>query len=240
MTERGRSAVRRSEGSLTIGPSALEWDGSGLTIWIDEVTAPIPSRIRGLVRVHPAALVEREFQLDQNGRHRWCPIAPLGRVEVEMEQPRLSWRGEAYLDANRGSEPLENAFTRWDWSRANLREGAAVLYDVTCRNGDQLGLALHFDASGAVRNFVPPPQVRLPTTGWRVARATRTEKEKNEAPKARVLQTLENAPFYARSVVAIRLLGEPVVAMHESLSLDRFRTSWVKMLLPFRMPRAVL
>jgi hypothetical protein len=25
--------------------------------------------------------------------------------------------------------------------------------------------------------------------------------------------------------------------MHESLSLDRFRKTWVRMLLPFRMPR---
>jgi len=34
------------------------------------------------------------------------------------------------------------------------------------------------------------------------------------------------------------LLGESVTAMHESLSLDRFRARWVQMLLPFRMPRA--
>jgi carotenoid 1,2-hydratase len=27
------------------------------------------------------------------------------------------------------------------------------------------------------------------------------------------------------------------VAMHESLSLDRFRSAWVQLLLPFRMPR---
>jgi carotenoid 1,2-hydratase len=37
--------------------------------------------------------------------------------------------------------------------------------------------------------------------------------------------------------VASQLLGQPVVAMHESLSLDRFRSRWVQMLLPFRMPR---
>jgi carotenoid 1,2-hydratase len=239
MTERGRSAVRRAKDAFTIGPSTLEWDGDVLTIRIDEVTAPIPSRIRGVVRFQPSSLVACEFQLDKNGRHRWCPIAPLGRVEVEMEQPGLRWRGDAYLDANRGSEPLEAAFTRWDWLRANSRDGAAVLYDVTCRNGDELGLALHFDASGTVRNLVPPTKVRLPTTGWRVARATRSEGEDREQHKARLLRTLEDTPFYARSLIAIQLLGEPVIAMHESLSLERFRTGWVKLLLPFRMPRAV-
>ncbi len=51
------------------------------------------------------------------------------------------------------------------------------------------------------------------------------------------MRTLEDAPFYARSLVRPALLGERVAAVHESLSLDRFRTGWVQMLLPFRMPR---
>jgi carotenoid 1,2-hydratase len=38
-------------------------------------------------------------------------------------------------------------------------------------------------------------------------------------------------------VLSSRLLGEEVNAVHESLSLDRFRTRWVQTLLPFRMPR---
>jgi carotenoid 1,2-hydratase len=94
---------------------------------------------------------------------------------------------------------------------------------------------LQFDASGAVRHFIPPPRVRLPPVGWGVARLTRSEQD-----NAKVLRTLENAPFYARSVVSTELLGEKTVAMHESLSLDRFRTRWVKLLLPFRMPRAMI
>ena len=50
-------------------------------------------------------------------------------------------------------------------------------------------------------------------------------------------QTLEDAPFYARSVIATRLRGEDVTAVHESLSLDRFRAPWVQAMLPFRIPR---
>jgi carotenoid 1,2-hydratase len=235
MTERGQSAVQRHETRLKIGPSALEWDGGVLTIRIDELTAPLPSRIRGVVRLRPDALTGREFALDPASRHWWRPIAPRGRIEVDLEHPRRSWRGGAYLDSNYGSEPLEDAFARWDWSRANLREGAAVLYDVTCRNGEERGLALQFDAAGAVRRFDPPPRARLPPVGWGVARLTRSEQV-----DAKVLRTLENAPFYARSIVSTELLGEKTVAMHESLSLDRFRTRWVKLLLPFRMPRAVI
>ena len=53
-----------------------------------------------------------------------------------------------------------------------------------------------------------------------------------------VIRTLEDAPFYARSVVSAQLCGEPVMMMHESLSLDRFRQPVVQAMLPFRMPRA--
>jgi carotenoid 1,2-hydratase len=41
-----------------------------------------------------------------------------------------------------------------------------------------------------------------------------------------------------RSVIDTHLMGESVTAIHESLSLDRFRAPWVLMMLPFRMPRA--
>ena len=52
-----------------------------------------------------------------------------------------------------------------------------------------------------------------------------------------MVRTLEDAPFYARSLVAAKLLGESVILMHESLSLDRFRMPVVQAMLPFRMPR---
>jgi len=41
-------------------------------------------------------------------------------------------------------------------------------------------------------------------------------------------------------MIATRLLGEPVNAMHESLSLDRFRKRWAQPLLRFHMPRVAL
>ena len=65
-----------------------------------------------------------------------------------------------------------------------------------------------------------------------LARSVRSE------DAASVVRTLEDAPFYARSVISARLLGEPVTLMHESLSLDRFKMPIVQAMLPFRMPRA--
>ncbi len=232
-TERGRPTVQQESSALRIGPSALRWDDNALTIMIDEMTVPLPSRLRGKVRLYPAALVDHTIALDAAGRHRWSPLAPYARIEVEMTHPALRWTGAAYLDSNNGDDALESAFAHWHWSRAGLRDGTAVLYDVTRRDGSTLSVATHFGASGAITHFTPPHVMALPPTHWRVARATRSD----AGPAATVTRTLEDTPFYARSVLAAQLLGEPVTAIHESLSLDRFNTRWVQMLLPFRMPR---
>jgi carotenoid 1,2-hydratase len=234
MTERGRKGLRREAARLDIGPSHLTWDGTALTIDVDEITAPIPSRVRGRIRVIPAAVNPRDFKLDLAGRHTWWPIAPISRVEVDLDRPALRWSGPGYLDSNRGEEPLEDAFECWDWSRANTLKGTTMLYDVTARHGTGASLALRFNASGEVEEFPPPPRVRLPTTGvWRIKRGTQCE----PGHRARVVETLEDTPFYARSLVETRLLGETATCVHESLSLDRFASAWVQMLLPFRMPR---
>lgn len=48
-------ALKRDADTLAIGPSSLRWDGTALTIDIEEVTAPIPSRLSGRLRVLPDA-----------------------------------------------------------------------------------------------------------------------------------------------------------------------------------------
>ena len=234
LTERRATSLVRDRTSLAIGPSALSWDGNALTIRIAETTVPFPSRLRGTLVVYPAALTGHTATLDAAGRHRWSPIAPVARVAVAMEQPALRWSGHAYLDSNAGERPLEDDFVSWDWSRADLRDSAALLYDVTRRDGSGLSLALRMDRAGGVVPFDPPPQARLPSTGWRVRRATRADPDFQPS----VRRTLENTPFYARSVLDTRLLGQDAIAIHESLSLDRFRSPIVQMMLPFRMPRS--
>jgi len=234
LTERGRSALEVSSTYLTIGPSALCWGQDALTIEIEEVTVPIPTRLQGRIRLYPDALVDYQAPLDRAVRHRWSPIAPCARVEVEMKRPSLRWSGMGYFDSNAGDEPLESAFRGWNWSRAPRRGGTSVLYNVDPHEGEGADLALHFDAAGQVEELDPPGEIPLPRTRiWRISRGTRADP--NHPPT--VIETLEDTPFYARSVIASRLQGDKVTAVHESLSLDRFRRNWVKMLLPFRMPR---
>jgi carotenoid 1,2-hydratase len=188
------------------------------------------------VRLRPAALTGYDFALDSAGRHRWRPLAPVARVEVRMQQPDLRWQGSAYLDSNCGHEPLEQCFASWDWSRAPLRDGGCgVLYNVRQVGGAVSSLALRFDPQGRVHSTSPPPLAMLPRGPlWRMPRSTLA------APGERgpgVRRTLEDTPFYTRSLVDMTLFGESVTALHESLSLQRFSRLWVQGLLPFRMPR---
>jgi carotenoid 1,2-hydratase len=234
MTERAAQAVQRSARTLRIGPSALEWDGTSLAVHIDEVTVPWPSRLRGSVRLYPLATLEANHSLDATGRHIWSPIAPCARVDVQLAEPRLCWRGTAYLDSNRGERPLEQDFSHWEWSRAVLTDQrCAVLYDVTRSDGSPLSLALEFGAPGGTRPFAAPPHVALPATRWQLPRRTRSD----NPVATRVEQTLEDGPFYARSLLQTRLLGEQAQAVHESLSLRRWAQPVVQLMLPFRMPR---
>lgn len=231
MTDRRRNALRRDADQLTIGPSSVAWDGTTLTVRIEEITAPIPSRLRGVVRLRPAALSTRRFTLDAGGRHEWQPIAPRSRVEVELESPALRWSGTAYFDTNAGSAPLEQDFCGWDWCRAALPDSTAILYNAQRRDGTAISLALRATDDGTLTNFTPPPEAELPRTLWRLRRPTRAE------GPTRVTRTLTDAPFYSRSEIHTRLLGQDSPAVHESLSLDRFQSPMMYLMLPWRVPR---
>lgn len=235
MTERGAGAVERDARSLHIGPSSLHWDGEALTIAIDEVTAPWPSRVRGQIRVVPTSLHDVSYALDDAGRHQWQPIAPYASVEVDLLRPASGWRGFGYLDSNRGGAPLEQDFRRWHWSRTCAPSGrTTVLYDVTRRDGSERALVLAFDPGASAAAVITAPPLRaLAPSAWRIARAMRC----SPGHQATVVETLEDGPFYARSLVRSRLGDEDVIAVHESLDLDRFASPWVQAMLPFRMPR---
>lgn len=120
----------------------------------------------------------------------------------------------------------------WDWCRAKLRDGAGILYNAQRRDGSHQALALRVRRDGAVEEVASPPPARLPRSRWGLPRPTRAE-----APP-RLLHALEDAPFYNRSVIATRMLGEDATAVHESLALDRFRVLPVQAMLPFRAPRS--
>ncbi|NBB92881.1 MAG: carotenoid 1,2-hydratase [Gammaproteobacteria bacterium] len=232
MTERGRSSLHREQASLRIGPSGLHWTDDALLIDLEEWAVPLPRRVRGRIRVHPTICSNERIELDTAGRHGWTPVWPAARVEVAMQHPGIAWSGSGYVDHNAGTEPLEHGFDSWSWSRAETRHGPVILYDTQASSGEHGSLALHFDRDGEVHELPVPRPVELPRSHWGIARPTRSEDG-----TARMEAVWEDTPFYARSRVNTALLGERVTAVHESLSLRRFTSPWVRLMLPFRMPR---
>jgi len=228
MTERGSRFLLRRKSVLRIGPSLLRWDNGVLHADVDEVTAPFFSRLRGKFELKTGVLQEKVFALDAAGRHRWRPVAPSARIEVEFETPKMSWSGKAYFDTNEGDAPLERDFLSWHWSRSVGDGVANVFYDVVRKDGSALGLALSIGEDGVARDVAAPELRDLPKGFWGVKRAVRA------AGEAKILRTLEDAPFYLRSHVAV---GEGREAMCESLDLTRFSRRIVKLMLPFKMPR---
>lgn len=235
MTERGRRHCHRDSTQLVIGPSRLDWDGQCLHIRLDEVCVPWPSRVQGHVRVWPRTLFNYSVPLDAQGRHRWGPLAPRARIEVELTSPALRWQGEAYLDSNEGDEPIEAAFDRWDWSRTACPDGSTqVTYDLQWpqqpTQRDRL-LHLRFDAQGEVETLPPTLSHGLPKTAWRLPRRMRSEAD------VQVHEQLEDTPFYQRSVLRHRVQQHEVLAFHETLSVPRLVSPLVQAMLPWRMPR---
>jgi len=233
MTERGRSRIDRSDTHIAIGPSRMAWSGSQLTIDIEEWGVPVPARMRGTITIELGPVFEHIHDLDSRGRHSWRPIAPCALATVSFEKPALSWRGRAYVDMNAGAEPLEAGFRNWTWSREDAGASTRILYDVQQRDGARRGLALDYRRDGSIKHINPDPVQDLPPTGWRVSRSTRAPAER----PARLLRTLEDTPFYSRSVLGFERDGEMRSAINESVDLDRFAARWVQMLLPFKMPR---
>lgn len=169
------------------------------------------------------------------GAHRWRPIAPDAAIEVDLTGPEAaSWRGRGYMDSNWGREGLEDGFVRWDWSRSGVPGGdAEILYDTARRDGSRGLLALRFKDGGEAETFDPPAPRALKAGFWGVDRAIACD----PGYEPEIVRTLEDGPFYMRSLIRTRIAGAERVAMHESVSGARFGSRIVKLMLPFRMPR---
>ena len=236
MTERGVGDTSQERDSLQIGPSAMRWDKDRLIIDIEErdirLGIPWRRRVKGQIILTPELLNDRSFKLDPQGRHHWQAIAPRASVKVKMQQPDRSWEGSAYLDSNHGSEPIEKGFQSWHWSRAHVAKQVAVIYEGKRRDGSHFASALRFDSSGTPTEVELPLVAPLPRTYWAMERQTRADRG-----HASVIKTWEDSPFYARTALSARLWGEPVVAIQESISLNRLINPVVQFMLPYKMPR---
>jgi len=240
MTERGQDRLHRGHDHFQVGPSSLNWDGRRLRIDVRELSVPLPRRLRGRIEVTPRWRNGEAFALDAAGRHRWQPLMPTARVQVQFSEPELSWSGTGYLDSNGGSEPLEAAFRRWFWSRSHFGDRCRILYEAETRATaatageapERRLLALEGEPGAGLQPCPVPPPAALPKTLWGIERPGRAE-----GGELTLVRTLEDAPFYSRSLVRSAMHGTSVLGVHESLDLERFDSRWVQLLLPFRMPR---
>jgi len=230
MTERGRRQLSTSPSALRIGPSGFEWQGDTLVVTLREVSAPWPRRVCGRVRIEGLLPGTAPIALDSAGRHRWQPIVPRARVSVDLEAPSLKWSGDGYVDANWGDAPLESAFSAWQWCRVQRPDGGCLVrYDVREGDGRTRGLRLDIAPDGTLEQDVTCATLPLARSRWGIAR--------DAHDGAALRATLEDGPFYARSLLATPWRGQSLPTLHESLSLERFGSRWVQALLPFRMPR---
>jgi carotenoid 1,2-hydratase len=110
-----------------------------------------------------------------------------------------------------------------------------VLYEGVRRDGTVFRVDEVFGQDGRVTLLDAPWGARLGHTRWGLSRQTRAD----AGGAARVIRTLESSPFYARSQVETRLMGQSVAAMHETIDLRRFRSSIVRSLFYLRMRREV-
>ena len=236
MTERGRHVLARDVKSLEVGPSRLTWESDGaLVADIDEIAVPFLRRIRGRLRIRPLVTGARAFDIHPSGAHVWQPIAPRASIEVDLERPHRSWTGTAYVDHNRGAEPLESAFKGWSWSRTIESRRTRIYYDTVATDGTQCALHVAYEDDPQPLKIAAPPLAPYGASRWRLPLIARSDGE--AAP--RLIETWEDGPFYARCLIRQSLGGERVRAVHETISLERFANPIVQAMLPFRMPRAL-
>ncbi|MFK7830908.1 MAG: carotenoid 1,2-hydratase [Congregibacter sp.] len=235
MTERSAKTLRRDQNHYSLGPSSLDWDGTHLHAQIDERCVPMPRRMQGSIKVTPSVMTEHTLLLDEHGRHRWHPLSPIARVEVNFPSLNVQWSGHGYMDCNEGNEPLADGFTGWDWARNRLPDGdCAVRYETRTPMQQPRRLALRFAPDGSIKNEETSNAVELPQAAvWRMP-----QRMPGTPKPVQLVRTLEDTPFYTRSLIeSAEDEDSHASGFHESLSMERFQQRWVQTLLPFRMPR---
>ncbi|MEM9530207.1 MAG: carotenoid 1,2-hydratase [Pseudomonadota bacterium] len=225
LTEIPRAEITREKDTFGLGPSSLTWRDDKLVIDVKEREVPLPRAMAGRIVVTPQALTPVDRVLDRDARHHWWPLAPQCDVEVSFDKPDWRWRGRGYFDSNRGSEPLQDGFLSWNWSRQHVDGGSLLTYNALPRSGEPIPLALNISDAGEVSEQASASPQRLKTGLWGITG------EAAVAAPVKSLKLLEDTPFYTRGIVTLEG-GEAL--MHESLNLTRFCKPWVRFLLPFR------
>ncbi len=227
MTERSTESLSRDASSFAVAASSLQWTDDELRIQVSERSVPWLRRVTGEIVLRPRQINSTGFVPDTNARHLWQPIAPLADIEVRMTRPSWSWNGSGYFDTNTGAEPLETGFRKWSWSRSAADDSCRIDYAIEQRDSQLRSTSLRFDSAGNMTERELPPRIELDKGLWQVSRHAFSERYPHS------VRDLEDTPFYTRSILDYGERHD----VHEFLDLDRFRSGWVRFLLPFRMPR---
>ncbi len=230
LTEARPESIERSADSFALSGSRIERNADSLVVHLDERTAVWGRPLRGRVRIDIEYGAPTPYRLDQAGDHHWWPIGAKASAEVELDVPAVRFRGSAYHDCNFGQVPLEESFESWNWSRADVGDDVCIVYDVRERDGSEAPLGLRL-RPGGVEPLCADVVSVLPRRFWGMDGSARAQGE------TRVIRSLEDAPFYTRSLLQTSFDGRHCTAMHESLSMTKFVKPWVQFLLPFRTRR---
>ena len=230
LTEYNQSRIQRDATTFELGANRLSFDGTSLHIEVCDRAVPIPRSVTGRITVTPLCRTEQPMTLEDRGGQTWWPFAPSARIDVALTSPSLRWQGKGYFDTNFGQVPLQNSFSEWHWSRQHIGKSTRIAYHTTHKQtaGPSLSLIIHKD--GRIEHAEPLEHHELPRGLWQMRRPIAS------AEPPTLVETLEDTPFYTRSIVAVPECAK-VLTMHESLSLDRFVQPWVQTLLPFRTRR---
>lgn len=230
LSEYDETRISRDASSFSLGANRLSFDGDNLHIEICDRAVPLPRSVTGSITVKPKCLTDQPLTLEDGGCQTWWPFAPSAHIEVALTSPNLRWQGKGYFDTNYGAVPLQQSFREWHWSRQHVGKATRIAYMTELHEGQGPELSLIIHKDGRIEYGEPLPLHELPRGLWRMRRPI------SAAETPTLMQTLEDTPFYTRSIVAIpRCAG--ALTMHESLSLDRFVQPWVQRLLPFRTRR---
>lgn len=238
-TEARGDSVRAGARSFAIGDNRIAWEEGRLVARIDDRTVPWRRRVRGVVTLIPAAPPQANHwsavALDGAAAHRWLAIAPRARVVADFDRPAWRFAGSGYHDANWGDVPLEDGFVRWNWCRADAAGTTRVVYDLEERGEVVRQRAWAFEPGQTRREIVAlAAQARpLPASDWKISRDVRGDRDSEPT----LVRTLEDGPFYARSLLSTTLEGHTGLAVHESLDLERFARPSTQLLLPFKVWR---
>lgn len=224
---------------ITIGKSSLSKRTDGVYELSLEDRPPayaLPMGIKGRVRFTsdgPTAVPSTgPFVLDRDGAHRWAPVAPRCRVDVDLSAPNLRFSGDGYHDVNHGDEPLGAAFSRWHWARSHERDRTRIRYDRALRDGTRRVLDIESDRDGL--RYVHRDDERamkLAMGAWTLMEPAALHVD--SGPALTNVRRVESSPFYARYTARTQRAARG----REHLDLDRFALPSMQRMLPFRARR---